>query len=106
MVGHMIKATTAFNAGFILNQADERVIPFLMALNRERHAVRSIPAEAQGPKGPKAGQSREGAGANGEQWPQGIDSHRSGKVPSTEERWECIEHLRHEYKCDAPGSVQ
>lgn len=80
-----------------MNQANERVIPFLVAADKGRRADLSSPAGAWGPGGPTAGQWRGGEGATGAHWPQEIDSHRSGKVPLTEERWECILHLRDKY---------
>ena len=75
MVGHLIKATAGFDVSLTLNPADEHILPFLMASNRGGHAEPSTPAEAQGPEDPTAGQWRGGVEANGEQWPQGIDSH-------------------------------
>lgn len=93
LVGVFI-TTAGFNVSLNLDPADECVIPFLTASNRGRHAEQSSPAAAQGPEGPKAGQWREGKGATGAHWPQGIDSQRSGTAPSREETWECIWHLR------------
>ena len=90
--------TAGFNVGLTLTQAAEPVLPFLMATHRGGHAERSSPAEAQGPEGPTAGQWRGGQGATGANWPQGIDSHISGTSPSAAGGWECIMHLRDDYR--------
>lgn len=86
--------TASFNASLTLSQADERVIPFLMASHRGGHAEKSIPAEAPAPEGPTAGQWREEEEATGARWHQGTDSHSSGTAPSTGGGWVCIRHLR------------